>query len=266
MLQKQKLLPLIFMILLTLHSTHCHFSNRESQSNNHSKIRATSNFINQRILASCVCPDYCQPLCAKNGQTYCNSCFAKCAGTEEAHSGKCQSPNRYLSASPSPTPVSCICPLYCLPLCAKNGQTYCNQCLANCAGTEEAYPGQCLDCHKPCPQTYNPVCAENNLTYRNICFLVCRSHKKFKQNGACPQTLDSCFCISKGSPVCGADGNIYANACEAGCHSMSTLPLWYCDSTITNVAALAGVDLPSSEPNGLLMEISINPNSLQINP
>ena len=168
--------------------------------------------------------------------------------------------DRILSAAATPSSNNCICPLYCLPFCAENGQTYCNECLAKCAGTKEAYPGPCLDCHQPCSKEYVPVCSTNNLTYKNICFLICKAHKKYKADGVCPQISGPCKCISNTFPVCWADGNIYANFCQARCHCMSTVPFSYCEDPTS-------VDQARDNPRilfrfGMLSQERIDPDTL----
>src|SRR4030095_1572602 len=75
-----------------------------------------------RNLDACACPETHDPVCAADGVTYDNSCWAECAGTRATHSGFCSSDG------------GCSCSKQGMPVCGSDRKTYPNACLANCAG------------------------------------------------------------------------------------------------------------------------------------
>lgn len=100
--------------------------------------------------AACVCAKMYAPVCCKDKKTYPNACEAKCAGAEIDTTGPCidsSSATSITSTTNSP-PVSsesapCTCDKTVKEVCAEDGKTYSNECLATCAGTKVASEGAC---------------------------------------------------------------------------------------------------------------------------
>lgn len=187
------------------------------------------------------CPDEFDPVCATDGYTYYNSCYAELAGvtvyTTGVCTGDCINPEA-ISNDDSCADNSLS------PVCGCNGQTYINACHADAAGVITYTSGACNpdnDCIdygaiinteqvKPddngvllnkCTDIDEPVCGCNGVTYLNSCYAEISGVSSYTP-GSCD---DSCIdptlinplatCVATYDPVCGCNDITYNNACFA---------------------------------------------------
>ncbi|MBN1126144.1 MAG: hypothetical protein JXA82_14140 [Sedimentisphaerales bacterium] len=171
-------------------------------------------------------PEECEPIwdpvCGCDGVTYSNSCYAAMVGVSVDYRGEC-------------VPTSCTSNLDC------GSSHYCRR--ENCSDLE----GECEPIPLACPDVWAPVCGCDEITYGNACeaamagmsiayegeciIVPCSSnadcdsqHYCFKEN--CDDTEGVCrlrpvTCSRIWDPVCGCDGQTYANACEAARHGIN---------------------------------------------
>jgi hypothetical protein len=78
------IIPIIFLIAVSCSHHEETFINETSKEK--SELKSIS--VPPSVLRDCVCADVWMPVCGKNGKTYSNACFAKCAGVN-FHQGSC---------------------------------------------------------------------------------------------------------------------------------------------------------------------------------
>ncbi|XP_050420992.1 reversion-inducing cysteine-rich protein with Kazal motifs [Adelges cooleyi] len=148
----------------------------------------------------CNCAPHHVPVCGVNGNTYPNSCLAKCAGLSDVDLkfGSCWSEDPCAEHSCNPDEK-------CVParqVCLSMLKTSCVQ--YKCVSDDDS----CKDTPK------SPVCDTDDEEHENICELL-RANKILAYNGPC-----LVGCNSSGT-VCGVDGNTYPSECAAFAESAS---------------------------------------------
>lgn len=78
------LFPIIFLLTTSCsHHEEIFITEKKLEKNEQKDIS-----ISPTVIRDCVCADVWMPVCGKNGKTYSNACFAKCAGVK-FHQGSC---------------------------------------------------------------------------------------------------------------------------------------------------------------------------------
>jgi hypothetical protein len=159
------------------------------------------------------------PVCGCDGQTYSNGCYAMKAGVSIDYLGECVD--------------GCLenedCP----------EDQYCDKAIGDCDGV-----GECAPYPDLCQDIWTPVCGCDGVTYSNVCYAH-REGVNVAHDGECPggcfdnedcaegeycltppaacdgpgecvvQPGDEVQCPDIWDPVCGCDGQTYANDCYA---------------------------------------------------
>jgi hypothetical protein len=183
-----------------------------------------------------VCIEIWDPICGCDGLTYSNSCFAAMAGVNVDYPGECE-----------PIELICQTDADCAQIDATTGldlnpDSYCMKDAGDCDGQ-----GVCSVGVLDCMDYYDPVCGCDSKTYGNACYAAsegmnvlhlgacepaacwssemcaddeyCRFDACAAETGACEAIPE--ICPDVWEPVCGCDGVVYGNACEAAKAGMS---------------------------------------------
>ncbi|MFZ4734855.1 MAG: Kazal-type serine protease inhibitor domain-containing protein [Bradymonadia bacterium] len=158
----------------------------------------------------CVCAAVFAPVCGEDGQTYGNACEAECAAVPVAYDGECRN-------------EGCICPAVVAPVCGEDGRTYGNACEAACVMVPVAYDGECQGAGA-CPDPNDPrvsYVGDSPEQCAAIDFLCAEGAEYFFSDCGCgcilPPPVEECICPRIFAPVCGENGQTYANECLAAC-------------------------------------------------
>ena len=198
-------------------------------------------------------PDTCaqvlSPVCGCDGKTYSNSCEASIAGTSVAAAGVCG------ATCGGVTAVKCA------------ATEFCDFTPGTCGIA--APSGACVTPPATCTALSSPVCGCDRKTYTSACEaskarmpifsagecscggpdgLACEDGRYCQLPlGAClgPNAIGSCKlpptdCTSVKSPVCGCDGVVYDNACQAAAAKVS----------ITGTMTCAKIDAGAGDAGG----------------
>lgn len=202
------------------------------------------------------CPNVTELVCGSNGITYQNACVAESMGATIVSQGRCPRPtdracggwvgdtcadSEYCYFEPAtwcdyadasgvcrPRPDACTRELN--PVCGCNGETYSNACVAASNGTSVALYGGCDTDPEPDPGSEGSTCGGLIGAGCNM-GLFCNYPEEAlcgaaDQTGTCTAMPEACPAVW--APVCGCDGDIYGNSCEAEAAGVSIAPMGSC--------------------------------------
>ena len=201
-------------------------------------------------------------ICASNGGIYMNSCEARCDGKENRQLFVCERNDledcakRCQSEARNPCLNRCPNSPFHNQICASDGFLYNNECKSKCKDSNNKQLFACAlndsdcrlqcesakaveDCKNSCPAPSKDQlqCASNSQLYPDLCHAKCEDSNvvmafdcgfPIEQSICelrCDKFVERCIrCTRKGTkPVCGGDGKIYRNECEADCLTGTTL-------------------------------------------
>lgn len=139
-------------------------------------------------LPSCSsCKNVTLPVCGADGNTYQNTCKARCKGVSIAYKGKCLN---------NSSVNKCGCSGEQNPVCGRDGRTYANSCEARCKNIGILYNSGCRVispnyCGHLCGSAPNQlVCGKDWKTYRNECIASKCMRVPIKEFKACDALHD----------------------------------------------------------------------------
>jgi len=127
-----------------------------------------------------------------------------------------------------------VCPDVWAPVCGCDGRTYGNDCEAAAAGVNVSYNGEC----KP------PPCMDNNDCGPD--FYCQKEAGACEAQGLCRERAT--LCPPLWDPICGCDGQTYANACSAARVGVNVRSEGPCPVICTNNSHCGGMYYCSKEP------------------
>ena len=211
--------------------------------------------INTERSSSSDCPDTFAPVCASDGNTYYNSCYAEIAGVDVYTSGTCFGdcidPDQMTTEPCGASSIDQVC--------GCNGKTYINQCQAEAAGILSYTTGPCnsdSDCvdissivssgfvkrdvetgeitNNCSPSLVEPVCGCNGVTYQNSCYAEVNGLTSYTPGSCSDLCIDpaqinpTATCLTTYDPVCGCNDVTYNNACYAEAAGVQTFTPGVC--------------------------------------
>jgi len=170
------------------------------------------------------CPDDVCSLYCENGfmtdPNGCTACVCRDIGTPECVTDD-DCPVEHVCRNDfcepaEPSGCEANCPGVWEPVCGSDQETYSNRCEAECAGVSVAYEGECASSTGlPCESDAD--CSDGAMCQEGFCTDI---------------TVPGCECPNVWEPVCGADGETYANICELQCHEVAMLYWGECQDDI----------------------------------